>query len=751
MAGDYGQEPDTEEEVESNVIDSIDDLVIPKKKTEAVKTELLLHLSNHLVQAKDARANRIDNEMEAYGNIRRAKYDDNVLKEIEANESGSTYYDPVGRTKCRAGIALIEDIFSPSDDKPWTIDHTPVPDLPDDKKKTLTSNILKKFAPMLKDENVMTTEEKELVYEQIFEETAKAHDLALEMDKADANEKAKKMEAVIADQLAEGHYKEATADFIGYLVTYHSAFIKGPLPRSEKAIEHTLDPKTKKYTQKVVDKVKLIFESPSPLDIYPSPDQVGIDDGYFFERMYLDRKYLSNLKNVEGYKTEAIDIILEEYGKKGLTIQMDTDQERREIENKDFKDSVNTEKIEVFEYWGSVQGKMLIEWGITAYGDEELEELGEYEITAWVTADMKHIIRCVLNPDPLGRRPYQMTSYMKVPNAFWGECVPSLMQESQRFINSISRAIENNVWIASGPQVVINDIGRMAEGEAIENLRPWQIWQGQEPHAMAMGQKPSGSLINFEQPQIHAQEITNIKNECRSRVDEETGIPSYSHGDGNSSGAGSTARGLSMLMGAASKIIKQVIRNIDSVNENIIQRLYEYNMLHHEDDSIKGDVTVVPQGALSLIVKEQTLIRLNEFMQLTNNPVDNQIIDMVHRGRMLREIIKDLDLPANAIIPSEEELQKIQSGALQQEVVQQLSEENPLIGMLLSGEVDGEAIMAMLEGQKKGQQMTSQDGAGQKGGGSGSGQQKKLNSSPHAGSGMQESDSEPQQDMGRPN
>ena len=47
--------------------------------------------------------------------------------------------------------------------------------------------------------------------------------------------------------------------------------------------------------------------------------------------------------------------------------------------------------------------------------------------------------------------------------------------------------------------------------------------------------------------------------------------------------------------------------------------------------------------------------------------------------------------------------------------------------------------------------MTSADGAGQKGGGSGSGQQKKASASPFAGSGMQESDSEPAQDMGRPN
>ena len=427
---DYSSPEPTEGEIEGKVVDSLSDLTIPENNKGQVKSALLVYLSDKLVDAKTARENKIDDEMVAFGNIRRARYSDTTRAKIIANESGSVYYDPVGRTKCRAGIALIEDVFSPHDGKPWSMVNTPLPELPDDKMKILKENVLKQFQPALDEANVKTKQEQESVNEQIKEATAQAYDLALELDLAEAKEKVQKMETVIADQLAEGYYKEATASFIDNLVTYHSAFIKGPLPRKEKAIEHT---KTNgKYSQKIVDKIKLVFEAPSPLDIFPSPDQVGIDDGYFFERMSLDRSYLSKLKGVEGYSDSGIDKVLEEYGSKGLQIRLDIDQERQEIENKDDKDLANSEKIEVFEYWGCVQGKMLIEWGIKEDDGEEIEPLKEYEITAWVTADMKCIIRCVLNPDPLGRRPYQMTSYMKVPNAFWGECVPSLMQESQK-------------------------------------------------------------------------------------------------------------------------------------------------------------------------------------------------------------------------------------------------------------------------------------------------------------------------------
>ena len=726
---------------ESNIVDSIGDIVLPDKKKEEFKSSLLQHISTKLVDAKYARE-KVDDEMLAFANIRRGRYDDSTLEKIKRLESGSTYYDPVGRTKCRAGIALIEDIFSPSDGKPWSMENTPVPDLPEDKRDKVKENVLQQFQPILDKMNVMTKAEQDEVNAQIEEASSQAFEIALELDQAEAKEKAKKMEVVITDQMVEGHHKEAQAEFVSNLVTYPSAFLKGPLPRKEKAIEHKKV--NGKYIQKVIDKVKLVFEAPSPLDIYPSPDQIGIDDGYFFERMYLDRKYLSNLKGVEGYNEDGIDRVLEEYGKKGLQVRLDTDQERQEIENKDFKDGIGgSEKIEVFEYWGSVQGKLLIEWGYKGDGSDEVEELGEYEITAWVTADMKNIIRCVLNPDPLGRRPYQMTSYMKVPNAFWGECVPSLMLESQRFLNSLSRAIENNAQIASGPQIFINDISRIPEGASLTNITPWQIWQFQAPHAMHSNQS-SGDVIKFEQPSIHVSEINNIKNETRQRIDEETGIPTFSHGG---TGGPDTARTLAMLMSSSSKIIKQVIRNIDTVTENLIRRLYEYNMLNHEDEDIKGDVTIIPQGALSLIVKEQTQVRLNELLAITNNPTDNQIIDIVHRGRILREITKDLDLPANSIIPTEEELQKIQSGALQQEVIQQLTEQDPIIGMLLSGEIKSEDLMAMIEQQ----QQTGPQGAGSQGNGqgSGSGQAKKQGPAPATGSGMAETDSQPETDLGK--
>lgn len=721
---------------ETNIVESLADLEIPDTEVKEVRNGILVYLSNLLGDAIYARNAKVDTELIEFLNIRRGRYDESRLQQIKREEPGSTYYDSIGRVKCRAGIALIEDVLSPSDGKPWTIQPTPIPDLPEDLKEQVVQNILNRADIALSKSNAMTEAEREEINQQIFDATAEAHDRALDLEREKAKEMADRMERVIHDQMVEGGYDEAFAEFISNLVTFHSAFLKGPLPRKVKTIAHKRVDGEYKQTVEEID--KLTFEAPNPMDIYPSPDQVGIDDGYFFERMYLDRKYLTKCKGVEGYDDQAIDRVLDIYGDKGLQVRLTTDEQRNRAENKDFKEGLeSSDKIEVYEFWGSVQGKHLKEIGIDTHDDKPIEDLDELEITAWITADRKEILRCVLNPDALGRRPYQMTSYMKVPNAFWGECVPSLMKESQRFCNKLYRSIENNIAIASGPQVIVNDVGRIAEGEELTAIEPWKIWQGQAPHPNAQSQS-SADFIRFEQPALHVSEMKSIYNDRLSRADEETGIPSYSHGSPELAGAGGTARGLSMLMASSSKIIKQVIRNIDTVNEALIARMYEWNMLHNDDETIKGDVNIVPQGALSLIVKEQTQVRLNELLAITNNPTDNQIIDIVHRGRILREVVKDLDLPANDIIPTEEELQKIQSGALQQEVIQQLAQENPVIGMILSGELDTETIMAMMEGQAQGEAMMAQEEQAQA----------PQGPAPATGTGMQENDSGEVADLG---
>ena len=138
-------------------------------------------------------------------------------------------------------------------------------------------------------------------------------------------------------------------------------------------------------------------------------------------------------------------------------------------------------------------------------------------------------------------------------------------------------------------------------------------------------------------------------------ADDQSGIPSYVYGDLNVQGAGRTSSGLSMLMGAAGKGIRQVVMHIDNeIIKPIVHRQFVYNMRYDEDESIKGDVNIVPKGAVNLAVKETVNVRRIEFLNATANEVDMQIVGKEGRAAILREVAKGLQMPVDDIVPSRE-------------------------------------------------------------------------------------------------
>jgi len=139
------------------------------------------------------------------------------------------------------------------------------------------------------------------------------------------------------------------------------------------------------------------------------------------------------------------------------------------------------------------------------------------------------------------------------------------------------------------------------------------------------------------------------------RADEDSGIPRYMTGESPSGGAGRTASGLSMLLGNASKTIKQVDANVDmDIIKPIIERLYDHNMQFSDDEELKGDIRVVARGATSIMLKESAQVRRNEFLQIvSSNPVLSQIVGMEGIATLLREAAKTLDMPnVDKIVPN---------------------------------------------------------------------------------------------------
>jgi len=482
----------------------------------------------------------------------------------------------------------------------------------------------------------------------------------------EAQNRADKMKIKIGDQFAQGGWADAFNDFITDLVTYPSAFVKGPVVRRQRALGWESDPVTGKTIAKPIERIAPEYERVDPFRIFPEPGITNINDGYLFEHHRLSRMELADLVGVPGYDDDAIRKVLE-IGNGQSWINMDVELLKQEQERKFYSHMRPTEMFDALEFWGKVSGKMLIEWGLTE--EDVPDPAREYDANVWQVGN--YTIKAVLNYDPLGEKPYAKTSFIKCPGSFWGKGIPEIIEDVQSVCNASARALVNNMGIASGPQVEVN-LERLPPNEDITQVHPWKIWQTLND--------PIGSsapAVRFTQPEDNANTLMAVYEKFSKLADEHSGIPAYMYGDLNVQGAGRTSSGLSMLMGASGKGIRQVVMHIDSdVIKPIVQRQFVYNMRYDEDESIKGDAQVMARGAVNLAVKETVNVRRIEFLNATANQIDAEIIGKDGRAAILREIAKGLQMPVDDIVPSREKTAFL-GRAQAQIAAQQQSQQEP--------------------------------------------------------------------------
>ena len=588
---------------------------------------------------------------------RRGEYDPDKLAQLR-EQGSSTIYMMITSNKCRAASSWLRDtLVTAAEDKPWTIDPTALPDLPPNEVQGILAQAQAEVEQLYMNGTPPTDQ-------QVRERLLEMKDMALSHLKDLAKRTAERMEVKMEDQLQEGNWSKAFSEFLDDITTFPSAFIKGPIIRKRPKLKWIPTPDGQ-YTLQQNEELVMEWERVDPFNIYPSADASDVNQGDLIERHKLSRADLQAMIGVEGYSEGAIRAVLETYGKGGLRDWIYVDMNKAAAEGKSTMGvQQNPSKlIDALQFWGSVQGQLLLDWGMSK--DEVPDPLAEYPVEAWIIADW--VIKAVINPDPLGRRPYYKASYEEVPGAYWGNSVADLCRDAQDVCNATARALVNNMSIASGPQVVYN-IDRLPQGENITQMYPWKVWQvTSDPLA---GSAPP---MQFFQPSSLSQELMAVFEKFSILADEYTGIPRYMTGDSPAGGAGRTASGMSMLMSNAGKAIKQVVSNIDgNVISPVIERLYYYNMRYGTDPDLKGDVNIVARGAVSLIVKEQAQVRQNQFLQIAlTSPAAQQIIGVEGIAELLRQGAKTLDMNPDRIVPPVEIIKQRMAQAQAAQVAQQ--------------------------------------------------------------------------------
>jgi hypothetical protein len=630
-----------------------------KANNEPVVTGLAAHVRKCWSSAYLAKQD-VEQKMLKAVRQRRGEYDPEVLMEIQKT-GGSEIYMMVTSNKCRGATSWLRDsLLGSADEKPWTVSPTKLPELtPKDIEEATAIAAQEAFAveQALGGSQVTTP--------QTMQETVeRTKDKMLAESIKEATKKVKKMEDKMEDQLQEGGFVNELSKFLEDITTFPAAVMKGPVIRNKPTLQW-IQGADGNYTADVKNKLVKEWERVDPFNIYPAPHSTDVHDGYIIERHRMTRGQLVELIGVEGYSEDAIRAVLDDYGRGGLHEWLRVDTQKAQAEGKSTLAILqNTDAlIDALQYHGSVQGQMLVDWGMPK---EQVPDLmKEYACEVWLIGTW--VIKSTLNYDPFGRKPYYKASYEEIPGTFWGNSVADLVRDCQNVCNSAARSLVNNMGIASGPQVYVN-VDRLPPGEEITQMYPWKIWPTiNDPYGS------NSPPVEFFQPNSLAAELMGIYERFSVLADEYSGVPRYMTGDATAGGAGRTASGLSMLMGNAGKAIKGVIANIDeNVIAPIIERLYIHNMRYETDPELKGDINVVARGASGLLQKDQAQVRRNEFLGIVGqNQIFSQIVGEEGIAALLRETASTLGMDVDKIVPSEEAVRVAKAQAQQQQMLAQ--------------------------------------------------------------------------------
>ena len=622
-----------------------------KSQAKPIIQSLAAHVRERWEEAKDAKRD-VEERMVDNLTRRRGQYDSQKLAQIRSF-GGSEIFMGITSVKCRAACSWLRDtLMGTGLDRPWQLEHTPEPELPTDVVMGLQQALMQQaYQQTLMSGIPPDPAALQAQAQQMKEETARQL-------KEEAKRRIERMSQKIEDQLLEGGWSGAFSQFIDDLVTFPTAILKGPVARNRKQLKWSgqdLQP---------VETVGLEWERVDPFMLYPAPWASNAHEGYLIERHRLTREALQAMIGVDGYDEAAIKTVLADFESGGLNEWLWIDTERADAEGKEADANDTEDLIDALQLWDSVQGKLLIEWGVP---EAEIEDpFMSYPCEVWLVGGT--VIRAVLNYDPLGRKPYYATSYEKIPGAFWGNAVVDLVRDPQDMVNASARALANNMGVASGPQVEINT-SRLPPGEDITQMYPWKIWQS-EYHDF----QDSSPAVRFFQPTSNAAELLTVLEKFATLADEYSGIPRYMTGE-HVAGAGRTSSGLAMLINNAAKSLKHVVANIDAdVITPMLERLYQHNLRYNADPDMLGDVRVVAKGAMSLVSREAAAVRRNEFLQVVlGSPVAQEIVGPLGAAELLRENAKLLDVNPDRLVPTREELQqRLQQQAMVQQAMMQM-------------------------------------------------------------------------------
>jgi hypothetical protein len=449
-----------------------------------------------------------------------------------------------------------------------------------------------------------------------------------------AQKSARRMEKLIHDQIEESSGSSEIRNALLESALLGTGIVKGPF-NFNKTLSRWDEGEDGERTYAPVDVRVPRIEFVSVWDFFPDPAATNIDEcEYVFHRHKLNKSQLRALRKMPYFDSDAIRECLmmgANYEDKYYDTQL------RDEEN---DEAYGSDKYEVLEYWGIMDAEYMREAGVDV--PDSIDDLDEVQVNAWICNGK--LLRVVVNPFTPHRLPYHSFPYERNPYSFFGIGVAENMDDAQQIMNGHARMAIDNLAL-SGSLVFDVDESALVGGQSME-IYPGKIFRrqagmpGQAIHGLKFPNTSTENMMMFDK--------------FRQLADEQTGIPSYSHGQTGVQSMTRTASGMSMLLGASSLNIKTVVKNLDDfLLKPLGESYFQWNMQFMEGKiGIEGDLEINAMGTNSLMQKEVRSQRLTMFLQTAQSPA---IAPFVKISKLVSELAYSLDLDPEEILNDPEE------------------------------------------------------------------------------------------------
>jgi hypothetical protein len=519
----------------------------------------------------------------------------------DANQAGtrSTVFINITQPYVDMASARASDMLLPTDDKPFRIKPTPIPEV----------------AKFTESEDLMPDGQ------------AKVGDAAKAFI-GEITEKATNAETQIWDWLVESRWHGEMRRVIEQSARIGTSILKGPMPVKRKM--RTMSKGEDNTIHLVIqEEIKPASKWLDAWKFYPDPAcGDSIHNGrYTFEKDDISARQLRDLIGTGYIDSEILEVLKEGPGK-------------RNIETGRYDPVRDNELFEIWYYYGFAEADDLRAAGCDCRDGEVLP--------VHVVMVNDRIVKASMSIMDSGEFPYDVMRWTYVANSWAGLGVARQVRTAQRMVNAAGRNLMDNAGVAAGPQIIINDDAiTPADGEW--TITPLKLWR---MSGEADVSEVKHAFMSVVIPTLQG-ELENIIKMALEFAERATNMPLILQGQQGASTE--TVGGMQILNANASTVLRRIAKIADDdVIEPHILRYYEWLMIYG-DEAMKGDYTVDALGSTAFYERDAQAQMILQLIPMANDPEFR-----LSKDRLMEEILRSNKISPERVRMTDEEWKELQ-------------------------------------------------------------------------------------------